>query len=169
MTFQLLDLLHYFAIAHEKMWWIARNWTFRQGCPEAIFDCKYCHGHCACITIFRMGSPVNSACHFEWHRYKKYPAKYYHLWWPRYSLYSYWLMLADELVKFILYIVSLTLMLLVPNLANTKWCKNPENLLKPWHMCTHLRVLSESYPMNTNMTGFRWFSKLFASLCFGRK
>ena len=27
------------------------------------------------------------------------------------------------------------------------------------HMGTHLRVLSESYPMTTNMTGFRWFSK----------
>ena len=24
---------------------------------------------------------------------------------------------------------------------------------------THLRVLSESYQMNTNMTGFGWFSK----------
>ena len=24
---------------------------------------------------------------------------------------------------------------------------------------THLKVLDESYPMNTNMTGFRWFSK----------
>ena len=32
-------------------------------------------------------------------------------------------------------------------------------------MGTHLRVLSESYPMNTNMTGFRWFSKIFVSLC----
>ena len=31
-------------------------------------------------------------------------------------------------------------------------------------MGTHLRVLSKSYPMNTNMTGFRWFSKMFASL-----
>ena len=41
--------------------------------------------------------------------------------------------------------------------------------LKSWHMGTHLRVLSESYPMNTNMIGFRWFSKIFASLCFGRK
>ena len=30
--------------------------------------------------------------------------------------------------------------------------------LKPWHMGTHLRVLSESYPMNFNMAGFRWFS-----------
>ena len=36
-------------------------------------------------------------------------------------------------------------------------------------MCTHLRVLSKSYLMNTNMTGFRWFSKMFPSLCFGRK
>ena len=32
-------------------------------------------------------------------------------------------------------------------------------------MGTDLRVLSKSYPMNTNMTGFRWFSKMFASLC----
>ena len=28
-------------------------------------------------------------------------------------------------------------------------------------MGIHLKVLVESYPMNTNMTGFRWFSKLF--------
>ena len=28
-------------------------------------------------------------------------------------------------------------------------------------MGTHLRVLSESYPMSTNMTGFGWFSKSF--------
>ena len=26
-------------------------------------------------------------------------------------------------------------------------------------MGTHLRVTSESYPMSTNMTGFRWFFK----------
>ena len=63
----------------------------------------------------------------------------------------------------------LTLMPLVSNLANTKWCKQIEKWLKPWHMGTYLRVLSESCPMNTNMTGFRWFSKIFASLCFGRK
>ena len=31
-------------------------------------------------------------------------------------------------------------------------------------MGTYLRVLSESYPMNTNMTGCRWFSKIFALL-----
>ena len=37
---------------------------------------------------------------------------------------------------------------------------NPsEKVLKPWHMCTHLRVLSENYPMNTSKTAFRWFSK----------
>ena len=44
----------------------------------------------------------------------------------------------------------------------------PEKSLKLWHMGTHLRVLNESYPMSTKMTGFRWFSKIFASLCFGR-
>ena len=31
-----------------------------------------------------------------------------------------------------------------------------------------MRVLSESIPMNTNMTGLRWFSNLFASLSIGR-
>ena len=29
-------------------------------------------------------------------------------------------------------------------------------------MGTHLSVLSESFPMNTNMTVFQWFSKNFA-------
>ena len=37
--------------------------------------------------------------------------------------------------------------------------QKPEKWLKPWQMGTHLRVLNESYPMNTNMTGLRWFSK----------
>ena len=46
-------------------------------------------------------------------------------------------------------------MLLVANLTNTKLCKNPEKSPKPWQMGTHLRVLSESFPMSTNMTGFR--------------
>ena len=31
-------------------------------------------------------------------------------------------------------------------------------------MGTHMRVLSERYLMNTNMTGFRRLSKIFASL-----
>ena len=35
--------------------------------------------------------------------------------------------------------------------------------LNPWHMGTHLRVLGETYPMNTNMTGFRIFSKIGVS------
>ena len=30
-------------------------------------------------------------------------------------------------------------------------------------MGTHIRVLGESFPMNTNMTGFRWFSKIYPS------
>ena len=34
-----------------------------------------------------------------------------------------------------------------------------EDLLKPWRMGTHLGVLSESYLMSTNMTGFRCSSK----------
>ena len=34
-------------------------------------------------------------------------------------------------------------------------------------MGTHLRVLSESYLMNTNMIGFRQFSKIFVSALEG--
>ena len=60
-------------------------------------------------------------------------------------------------------------MLQVANLANTKWCKKPEKWMEPCWIGTHLRVLSESYSMNTNMTGFRRFSKIFPSYCFGRK
>ena len=51
-------------------------------------------------------------------------------------------------------------MLLVATLANAQWCWNPAKWLKPWQMGTHLRVLSESYPMNINITAFRWFSKI---------
>ena len=61
-------------------------------------------------------------------------------------------------------ICQLTPMLLVANCTNTKWWENPEKLLKPWHMGTHLKVLSESYPMNSNITGLRWFSVIFVSL-----
>ena len=35
-------------------------------------------------------------------------------------------------------------------------------------MGTHLRVLCKSYHINTNMTGFKWFSKEFVSMCFGK-
>ena len=37
--------------------------------------------------------------------------------------------------------------------------------LKPWQMGTHLKVLSKSYAINNKMTGFRWISKIFVSLC----
>ena len=36
-------------------------------------------------------------------------------------------------------------------------------------MGTHLRVHSESFPMNTNMTGFRGFSKIFFVLVLWSK
>ena len=58
----------------------------------------------------------------------------------------------------------LTFMVLVANFALTKIT---EKSLKPWKMGTHLRVLIERYPLNTNITGLRWFSNIFASLCFG--
>ena len=64
---------------------------------------------------------------------------------------------------------ALTLMLLVAMLADTKCCKNPEKSQKPWHIGTHMKGLSERFPMSTNMKGFRWFSKIFAFLCFGWK
>ena len=38
--------------------------------------------------------------------------------------------------------------------------------LKPWYMGTILKVLSKSYPMSTNMVGFRWFSKIFVHYAF---
>ena len=38
--------------------------------------------------------------------------------------------------------------------------QKPEKWLKPWHVGTHLGVLIENYQINTNMTGFRWFSKI---------
>ena len=44
-----------------------------------------------------------------------------------------------------------------------KGAKNPEKWLEPWHMDIHLRVLSESFPMNTNMTWFGWSSKIITS------
>ena len=52
-------------------------------------------------------------------------------------------------------------MLVVANFAFIQ--NDAKNNWKPWHMGNHLRVLSESYLMNINMTGFRWFSNIFAS------
>ena len=60
-------------------------------------------------------------------------------------------------------------MRLVAKLAKPKQCKNPEKSLKPCHIGTQMRVRPEGYPMSTQMTGFRWFSKYFAFLWFGGK
>ena len=51
------------------------------------------------------------------------------------------------------------LALLVANLPKKNMVeKNPEEYLNPCQMGTHLTALNESYPMNTNMTGFGHFS-----------
>ena len=52
--------------------------------------------------------------------------------------------------------------------------KNPNNdayvlVHTPWHMGTHLRVLSGSYLKNTNMKGFEWFSIIFFVLVLWTK
>ena len=65
----------------------------------------------------------------------------------------------------VLIILSFILMLLVANLANKKICKKPLKKIEILAHSTHLRVLSESYPINTNMAGFRWFSIIFMSYC----
>ena len=43
-----------------------------------------------------------------------------------------------------------------------------KNKLKRWSMGTHLRVLSESSQINTNMTGFSWFQKCMHSCALGQ-
>ena len=46
-----------------------------------------------------------------------------------------------------------------------------KQLKNDWHPGTRVLIWEHSarIQMNTNMTGFRWFSKTFASLCFGWK
>ena len=59
-------------------------------------------------------------------------------------------------------------MLLVANFAKIKNdAKKTENDRNPgtWVL---IRVLSDSYPMDTNMTGLRWFSKI-SVLVLGQK
>ena len=46
-------------------------------------------------------------------------------------------------------------MLLVANFAHGKKNGKITEPLAGWHMGTHRKVLDESYPMNTNITGFR--------------
>ena len=50
-----------------------------------------------------------------------------------------------------------------------KMIQTPGKWLKPWQMGIHIRVLRGSGSMNTIMTGLRWDSTYFASVCFGRK
>ena len=57
--------------------------------------------------------------------------------------------------------------MLVADFTIQNGANKPKKLLKPYYVGTHLCILSESCSMNTNMIGFRWSSKIFASLCFG--
>ena len=49
--------------------------------------------------------------------------------------------------------------------------KELKTLLKPWHMGTHLRELSEGYPAKVyaNMLRFRCFSKIFVLVLFTKE
>ena len=70
------------------------------------------------------------------------------------------------------HVYALTLMLVVASLSNTKWCKILKSNWNPgiWVLnTTHLRVLIKSYLMNTNITGFRWCSKVFCVLVLWTK
>ena len=42
---------------------------------------------------------------------------------------------------------------------------NPSNAKAAFVQSIWTQKISESYPMNTKMTGFRWFSNIFVSLC----
>ena len=74
------------------------------------------------------------------------------------------------LSSLLIHLSSLTLMLLLlDKFAKTRWCENFKKWLKPWHIGTHLKVLSKSYWINTNMAGFGRFLKLFVFLWLGGK
>ena len=62
---------------------------------------------------------------------------------------------------------GLTLLLLLDQLLICpiqNHAKNPEKFTEKWQMGTHLIVRSESHSMNTNMTEFILYSKIFAYL-----
>ena len=60
----------------------------------------------------------------------------------------------------------LTLALLLANLVNSKNdAKKAEKRRKPLQMGTHTVALSKSFPMNTNMAGFKGFSGISVFLC----
>ena len=48
--------------------------------------------------------------------------------------------------------------------SQNKMWKKAEKWQKPWHMGTHMRVLSQSYLMNINMAGIRWLSNILVGL-----
>ena len=62
--------------------------------------------------------------------------------------------------------VKLSLMLLVANFANPKSFKIPEHLMATlaYGYSSESTLLSNKFQY---MTGFRWYSKIFASLFFG--
>ena len=43
--------------------------------------------------------------------------------------------------------------------------QNTLKMTEAWSMVTHVRVLSKSYPMNTNMTRYRLFTKMTLHPC----
>ena len=61
-----------------------------------------------------------------------------------------------------------TLMLLAACFWSNEYKMMQKNLnMTETHMGTHLRVLSASFPMNTNMTGFRIFQKSLRPCALG--
>ena len=58
----------------------------------------------------------------------------------------------------------LTLMLLVADFTNTKWCKKLKKMTET--LAYGYSSESTQREISNNMTGLRWFSKVFASLCF---
>ena len=67
------------------------------------------------------------------------------------------------------YKTLLTHMPLVANMANTKMMQKDLNKMTEtlkYGYSSEGSTLGESYPMNTYMTGFRRFSKIFVCLCF---
>ena len=56
--------------------------------------------------------------------------------------------------------------MVVANLVNIGYnAKKAEQSWKPLQMGTHLIGFSKSFPMNINMTGFKWILKMSAIMC----
>ena len=63
-----------------------------------------------------------------------------------------------------LFILTILLVVANANLDKTKLFEKVGKCLKPWYIGAHLIVLGKSFPIDTNMTGFRYLSILFAAL-----